>query len=178
MEAYLEHKKCIDASFLSSLNNLVKEFKAAADNLVEKHTAAADAPPAISFPTFGYIFSYFSIIATFLFRTVLVKLKHGTKNSIITWEQMKDWLGPQKMVSNSVVDAIGRTIAEESKEHEVKKIVVDSCIEVCKNVLQSSFVLPILCSDSDVILWGDLSKLKSEGFTNFMLVLTVSDFTG
>lgn len=46
MEAYLEHKKSIDASFLSSLNNLVKEFKAAADNLVEKHTAAADAPPA------------------------------------------------------------------------------------------------------------------------------------
>lgn len=45
---------------------------------------------------------------------------------------MKDWLGTQKMVSNSVVDAIGRTIAEESKEHEVKKIVVDSCIEVCK----------------------------------------------
>ncbi|PWZ37350.1 Eukaryotic translation initiation factor 3 subunit I [Zea mays] len=51
---------------------------------------------------------------------------------------MKDWLGTQKMVSNSVVDAIGRTIAEESKEHEVKKIVVDSCIE------------------------RDLSKLKSE----------------
>jgi hypothetical protein len=100
-------------------------------------------------------------------------LKHGNKNSIITWEQMKDWLGPQKMVSNSVVDAIGRTIAEESKEHEVKKIIVDSCIEVCKNVLQSSFILPILCSNSDVILWGDLSKLKSEGFTNFMLVLTV-----
>jgi hypothetical protein len=85
---------------------------------------------------------------------------------------MKDWLGTQKMVSNSVVDAIGRTIAEESKEHEVKKIVVDSCIEVCKNVLQSSFVLPILCSDSDVMR-GDLSKLKFEGFTNFMLVLTV-----
>jgi hypothetical protein len=46
VEAYLEHKKSIDASFLSSLNNLVKEFKAAADNLVEKHTAAVDAPPA------------------------------------------------------------------------------------------------------------------------------------
>lgn len=85
---------------------------------------------------------------------------------------MKDWLGTHKMVSNSVVDAIGRTIAEESKEHEVKKIVVDSCIEVCKNVLQSSFVLPILCSDSDVMR-SDLSKLKFEGFTNFMLVLTV-----
>jgi hypothetical protein len=66
------------------------------------------------------------------------------------------------MVSNSVVDAIGRTITEESKEHEVKKIVVDSCIEVCKYVLQSSFVLPVLCSDSDVILWGDLSKLACE----------------
>jgi hypothetical protein len=46
VEAYLEHKKSIDASFLSSLNNLVKEFKVAADNLVEKHIAAADAPPA------------------------------------------------------------------------------------------------------------------------------------
>jgi hypothetical protein len=86
---------------------------------------------------------------------------------------MKDWLGPQRMVSSSVVDPIGITIAKESKEHEVKKIIVNSCIEVCKNVLQSSFVLPILCSNSDVILWGDLSKLKYEGFTNFMLVLTV-----
>jgi hypothetical protein len=46
VEAYLEHKKSIDANFLSSLNNLVKEFKAVADNLVEKHTAAVDAPPA------------------------------------------------------------------------------------------------------------------------------------
>jgi hypothetical protein len=49
VEAYLEHKKSIDASFLSSLNNLVKEFKVAADappakaadSSVEKPTADA-----------------------------------------------------------------------------------------------------------------------------------------